>query len=313
MTINATDFSPDGAHAGTEADPWPGVAIKDAIDSLNDATDTVMVANGIWMFDGGTLYFEKQNWTLQGESRDGAILKFKNSGSERPDGGIWVCVRDQFLNINRNNIHFTNLTIDPTPLTTQSKDDYSVLRVSRGTNGSFSNCKILGHANGGRPATFWEGGDHNTFDNNIFDGREVGGDNCIQWQPIGNTSLDSHLVVSNNIFHSCALVVIGMDEVLIEGNNCDSTNGGFISLVVSGKWDTTAHNIIVRNNTVDCGGANGAAISGLPNDPGGMSVIDGFSIVDNFVRGTFAAIHCQSFDANNYPCLLYTSPSPRDS
>src|SRR5262249_22967648 len=47
-------------------------------------------------------------------------------------------------------------------------------------------------------------------------------------------------------------------------------------------------------------GANGAVISGLPNDPGGLSQIDGFSITNNIIRGTGAGISAQSFDGNNY-------------
>jgi len=63
--VDARGFSPDGPHAGTLADPWPGVAIKNAIDSLNDATGTVCVANGYWNVDSA-LSINRRNWTLQG-------------------------------------------------------------------------------------------------------------------------------------------------------------------------------------------------------------------------------------------------------
>ena len=45
---------------------------------------------------------------------------------------------------------------------------------------------------------------------------------------------------------------------------------------------------------------NGAFISGIPNDPGGTSNIDGLSITNNILKGTGSGIAVQSFDASNF-------------
>jgi len=297
MTIDARNFSPDGSHAGTENDPWPGVAIKNAIDSLNDATDTVSVANGVWLFNS-VLVVNHSNWTLQGESLN-AILKFTNPSTVRLESNFWV--NSDF--VARTNIHFKALTFDATALSgTESKDDYSQLRISNANNSSMMNCKILGHPNGGRPMSFFEGGHHNVISANEFDGRNVGGDSCIQYQSLGNAPGDnSHFTISNNSYKDSWLVCIGIDNLLIEDNTLTNPQtGGMVGIQVCGKWDSTAHNITVNRNTVNVGGSNSATITGLPNDPGGASVIDGFNITNNTITGTFASINCQSMDGNNY-------------
>jgi hypothetical protein len=299
MTIDARDFSPDGQHTGTMNDPWPGVAIKNAIDSLADRADTVMVANGIWLFDSGCVIINRTNWTLQGESRDGAILRFTNVGAAskpEPPGGIWMS-RDHV----KRECHFTALTFDASAMTMSPNDDYSQLWVSNAENSTMTNCRVLGHTNGGRPALCWEGGGHNTISGNIFDGRNIGGDCCIQFQSGTQPSLDGYYTISNNDCRDQNIVTIGLDHLLIEDNVLTNPGtGGMVAILCCGKWDQECIDVTVNRNTIDVGVSNGVAISGLPNDPGGHSRIDGFNITNNVLNGTFAAIHCQSFDANNY-------------
>jgi hypothetical protein len=78
------------------------------------------------------------------------------------------------------------------------------------------------------------------------------------------------------------------------------TLGNTIAILICGPWTGTSQNITIDGNTLDAGGANGAIISGLPNDPGGSSMIDGFVISNNVIKATFAGISAQSLDGNNY-------------
>jgi len=281
-TVDARTFA-GGTHAGTAADPWPGSAIKAAIDSLNGAVGTISVADGVWKFDV-PVTVNKSNWTLQGATRDGAILRFENTGQ------LWVNVGDR--------VKFDRLTFDCSHLPVNNPA--AGLRVSAATNSSMTGCKVLGHQNGGMPGTFWEGGNDNSIIGNDFHGEPFGGDNCCQLQPLGGT-LDARWTVSNNSFSCVNLVVIGLSDVQIKSNTfTNGPMGNMVAIQVCGAWDKTVTNVAVDGNTLDIGASNGVAITGLPNDPGGMSVIDGFTITNNIIKGTFAAIHCQSFDSNNY-------------
>ena len=53
------------------------------------------------------------------------------------------------------------------------------------------------------------------------------------------------------------------------------------------------------------GSANAAFISGLPNDPGGTSILDHFYITNNVLKGTSSLIAAQNYDL---PCLSYCNP-----
>src|SRR5262249_12685315 len=63
----------------------------------------------------------------------------------------------------------------------------------------------------------------------------------------------------------------------------------------------TSQNITIDGNTLDASiGNNGAIISGIPQDPGGTSNIDGFSITNNILKGTATLIAVQSLDRSNF-------------
>jgi len=175
------------------------------------------------------------------------------------------------------------------------------LRVSAAKNSFFINNKVLGHQNGGMPGMFWEGGNDNGITENAFHSEPFGGDNVCQLQSLAGTP-DARWRVLDNSFSCGALVVIGLNDVLIQGNVfTNGPMGNTVGILVCGAWDHTVRNITIDGNTLDIGASNGVYISGLPNDPGGASVIDGFKIINNTIKGTFAAIHCQSIDGNNYP------------
>lgn len=278
-TVDARTFSPDGPHAGTAADPWPAVAIQSAIDAAAPG-DIVSVADGIWLVNS-VLQVEKSNFTLQGES---FAAEIRIVG----DGQFW------FSNIT--GVTFKVLTWNCSGQNTASPRPG--FRVSNGVNCVFTGNKVIGHANGGMPGTNWEGGSGNRIQNSTFEGGAVGGDNTLQIQPLGGTA-DRDFVISDNVFRDTQLVAIGISDLQILRNTL-TTSFGMIAIMVCGKWDVGITNVLVDDNTVDAGGANGATITGLPNDPGGASVIDGFTISNNRITGTFAAIHAQSMDGNNY-------------
>jgi hypothetical protein len=287
--VDARDFSPDGLHAGTLADPWPGVAIKDAIDSLSSATGRVVVADGIWLFDAAALTVDQNNWTLEGQSLD-AVLRFTGTGqlwfgsASGGTGGV-------------SDAAWKNLTIDATGLDAQSNQ--AALRFSNAQVFSFTDNKLLGHSNGAVPAMFFEGGGNVEIMGNEFIAPS-GGDSTLQIQSLGGTA-NSGFVVSENTWDSGELVVIGLNDVQVTNNHLhNATLGNSIGILVCGSFDGSVSNILVDSNIVDAGGANGAVISGLPNDPGGLSIIDDFRITNNTIIGTGASIHCQSFDGNNY-------------
>jgi len=285
--LDARDFA-DKQHAGTEADPWPGVAIVNALKALpQPGGGKVFVANGKWLFTSRHTVNGVNDWTLQGESL-AAELWFKDMGE------LWFNSDQAGLSGGI----FDRLTFNSQAVT----HDHSQLRMSNARDSAFTNCKILGHSIGGRPATFWEGGRNNRFTGNIFLGAPAGGDNCIQWQTLGNAAGDNDgFVIADNEFDSVNMVVIGISNVQITGNRIhNAAMGNSIALQVCGRWDTQCDHVIIDNNIIDAGGANGAALTGLPNDPGGMSVIQDFQITNNTIKGTFAAIHCQSYDGNNY-------------
>lgn len=288
-TLYARDYSPDGQHAGTQADPWPGEAIVNALKALpQPGGGTVIVNNGIWVFDKETHVNGVNDFVLQGESH-AAELRFV--GGARPNcGQLWFGSAGGF-----SNSVFENLYINAHAYS--HPEAHSAFRFSNARNSEFRNNKELGHVNGGIPGIFWEGGENVKIHHNMFDAPE-GGDSTCQIQSLGATA-NSGFEISDNTFKGCGPVVIGVNNIKILRNTVTSTYGA-ISILACGTWNTACESVIIDGNTVDCGGNNGAVISGLPNDPGGMSVINNFQITNNTIKGTSAAIHCQSLDGNNY-------------
>ena len=289
-TLDARDYSPDGPHAGTDADPWPGAAIKSALEDLpQPGGGTVFVANGKWLVNSLLEINGVNDFVLQGESL-AAELKFLDAGQMwfgSAGGGTGGIASSTFstLTWNCNGLEVV------TP--------HAALRVSSATDCTFSGNKVIGHSNGGMPGTFWEGGRDNLIDGNEFVA-PAGGDSVLQIQT-GSSLDNSDFVVSNNTFDSAALVVIGLSNVQVIGNTLTNTTlANTIGIQVCGPFTGGSSNILVDGNIVNADESNGAVITGLPNDPGGSSIIDNFTISNNTLTGTFASIHAQSFDDNNF-------------
>lgn len=284
--IDARTFSPQ-QHAGTEADPWPGQAIIDALKSLPSTGGTVWLADGIWLINSKLQLDGVNNFTLTGQSRNAQIM-FKGT-CELWIGGV------NFGGVS--NATITKLTINAGTLAFSTP---SAIRVSNARDCTFTDNQVLGHPSGSIPAMWWEGGSNNKFIKNAFAGGAQGGDSVLQVQPLGGTPNSGHLI-SENTFDSVALYIIGLSDSIISKNIfTNQALNNAIGIMICGEWAATSRNMTVDSNTVDARNQNDATISGLPNDPGGNSIIDGFVFTNNVVKGTKALIAAQSPDPKNY-------------
>src|SRR5215468_2012978 len=98
-TVHTKSFSA-APHAGTMSDPWPGSAITSAINSLPQSGGTVIVDDGIWLFDRDQ-QVSRGNFILQGSSLNAqliftsGILKIGVEGTDIFDVTISTLTVDQ--------------------------------------------------------------------------------------------------------------------------------------------------------------------------------------------------------------------------
>src|SRR5215831_3571375 len=283
-TLDARQFS-TVTHAGTVSDPWPGSAILSALMALPATGGTVMVADGVWKIDSLLQLDGVNNFNLVGQSLN-AQLMFTGAGQMWFGGNSGV-----------SNATISTLTIN------DSMSPQSAMRISDAQNSSFNNNQILGNQNGSIPAVFFEGGSNNQFLNNTITAGPQGGA-PLQLQDLGGTP-NSGFVVSQNTFDSSNLQLIGLNNTKVTNNYFSNrTQGDFIGILVAGPYTGTSQNITIDSNTLDAtvvpGHENGAIISGIPQDPGGTSNIDGFFITNNTIKGTGSFLAAQSNDPSNF-------------
>jgi hypothetical protein len=281
-TLDARQFS-TVTHAGTVSDPWPGSAILSALMALPATGGTVMVADGVWNIDSLLQLNGVNNFNLVGQSLN-AQLVFTGAGQ------MWFGSAGDGIA----NATISTLTINATA------SPQSAMRISNAQNVSFNNNQILGDQNGSIPAVFFEGGSNNQILNNTITAGSGGGA-PLQLQALGGTP-NSGFVVSQNTFDSSGLLLIGLNNTKVTNNYFSNrTLGNFIGIDICGPYAGTSQNITIDGNTLDASiGQNGAVISGIPNDPGGTSNIDGFSITNNILKGTVSLIAVQSLDPSNF-------------
>jgi hypothetical protein len=283
-TLDARQFS-TSPHAGTASDPWPGTAIQSALMALPATGGTVTVADGVWKIDSLLRVYGVNGFSLVGQSRN-AQLMFTGAGQMwfGSAGGV-------------SGATISTLTINGNTLTMASPQ--SAMRVTNAQNCFFTNNQLLGHQNGSIPAIFCEGGSKNQFLNNAITPGPQGAA-PLQLQALGGTP-NSEFVVSQNTFDSAGLVLIGLNNSRVTNNYFNNqTLHNTIGILVCGSWGGTVQNITIDGNTLDAMGQNQAMISGLPNDPGGASRIDGLFITNNILKGTACLIAAQSHDQSNY-------------
>lgn len=302
VILDARNYSTTGVHAGSSADPWPGLAIKNALDALPGilqpgCTGTVFVSDGIWLIDSLLQVDGVNNFILEGEST-AAELRFTSSASVNHQ--IWMGGGGSSFG-GFTNGRFTGLTFNANGLSSFSA--FAALRLTNANNMIFENNIVLGHGNGAVPATFTEGGTNNIYRFNTFIGGSNGGDNTLQIQP-GNTGVPkTGFTITNNTFTDTGPVGIGISNCEISYNTLTNPDtGGFIAILFCGGTSTSdiCTNVTLDHNTVNAGGANGAYVGGIPNDSPLGSYITNFRITNNTITGTQATLACQSFDGNNY-------------
>src|SRR5262249_26052522 len=260
---------------------------------------TVMVADGVWNIDSLLQLNGVNNFNLVGQSLN-AQLVFTGAGQ------MWFGSAGDGIA----NATISTLTINATMA------PQSAMRFSNAQNVSFNNNQILGDQNGGIPAVFFEGGSNNQFLNNTITAG-LGGGAPLQLQALGGTP-NSGFVVSQNTFDSSNLLLIGLNNTKVTNNYFSNrTLGNSIGILIAGPYGGTSQNITIDGNTLDASiGNNGAIISGIPQDAGGTSNIDGFSITNNILKGTATLIAVQSLDQATSPvtpssgATKQTSPSP---
>ena len=245
---------------------------------------TVTVANGVWKIDSLLQLNGVNNFNLVGQSLN-AQLMFTGAGQMWFGGGSGV-----------SNATISTLTINANTLTLASFQ--SAMRFSNAQNVSFNNNHILGEQNGSIPAVFFEGGSNNQILNNTITAGPQGAA-PLQLQALGGTP-NSGFVVSQNTFDSSALVLIGLNNTKVTNNYFgNQTLKNTIGILICGPYAGTSQNITIDGNTLDAIN-NSAFISGIPQDPGGTSNIDGFSITNNIVKASQSLIAVQSFDPSNF-------------
>src|SRR5215831_4455793 len=283
-TLDARQFS-TVTHAGTVSDPWPGTAIQSALMALPATGGTVMVADGVWRIDSPLQLNGVNNFNLVGQSRN-AQLMFTGVGQ------MWFGSSGAVLNAT-----VSTLTINASTLPSTSSE--AAMRFSNAQNCSFNNNQLLGHANGAVPAVFFEGGSNNQLSHNAITSSLGGAP--LQLQPLGGTP-NSGFVVTQNTFDSTNLLLIGLSNCQVTNNSFNNrTLGNTIGIEVCGPWTGASQNITIDSNTLDAtvGGWNGAVISGIENDPGGQSNINGFTITNNILKGAGPVIAAQTYTPEN--------------
>lgn len=294
--LDARLYSTTGVHAGSSADPWPGKAIVNAINALPQPTGgCVDVASGIWLVDS-FLDINVDNWILEGTSTSASQIWFASTGNLQNQ--IWIGSSGGGTR-GVDNCTIKNLILDARSLSSAS--NFGAVRISNGSDFTFTNIQSYFHPNSNVPAVFFEGGDGVTISSNRFIGDTfVGGDSCLQIQTGPGTGKGNiNFTISNNTISDTDLVTIGLSNCLIQ-NNTLTTGFGVVGIKMCGTDSTACHDVTATNNIVNCGGVNGAYLGGLPNDPGLGSQIYNFTITNNTVTGTQAFIAAQSLDAGNY-------------
>lgn len=280
--IQAAAFS-STPHAGTLADPWPGNAIKAAIDSLPDEGGTVVVGDGVWLIDSH-LNINRGNFNLTGASINARLVVSGAAGQLRFDGGEAV---SQQLSA----IHLSRLTFDASQVTT----DQTPFNIKNCVDCSLTDSAIIGDGNENVAAVLFQGGAYNKILRNSILGTGPHSGRQLQLNPLGLGVLNTGYIVSDNIFDSTSLLIIGQNKIRVNGNYFHNrTLGNVIDIEVAPGWRSINTDIRIDHNILDAGtNLNYAYIHGLSEDPGGKGVINGFIIDSNMVKGAIAQVAAQ--------------------
>jgi len=286
-TVHAKGFSA-APHAGTMSDPWPGSAITSAINSLPQTGGTVIVDDGIWLFNSKQLV-SRGNFVLQGSSLNAKLIFTTGSLQISAEG------TDIF------DVVISTVTVDQSGANIDAEEAVQLWRCN---SCELSDSLLYGHSNGSVAVFITFGGSDGRILRNEFSSRSAGGSQ-LQINPLGESS-NSGFLVANNELDSVNILIIGAANIHVTSNYMhNKTLGNFIEIMFT-SVNTVTSNLLFDYNVIDAtlGGGNGAVISGIPEDPNLSGVIENITIDHNTLRATGSIIAANDFDSK---CLATCS------
>jgi hypothetical protein len=263
------------------SDPWPGYAIRRAINSLPQSGGTVIVDDGIWLFDSGEKV-SRGNFTMQGSSLN-AQLYFTTG---------WLAIGAEGTDIF--DVTISTLTVD------QSSADINAsgaLQLWQCNSCELSDSVLYGHSNGSVAVFITLGGSDGRILRNKFLSRSAGGSQ-LQINPLGGSS-NSGFLVANNELDSVNILIIGASDINVTRNYMhNQTLGNFIAMMFTPITGIVTSNLLFDYNVIDAtvGDWNMAILTGIPQDPGLSGVINNITIDHNTLRGTGTIIAANNYD-----------------
>ena len=266
-TVHAKGFSA-APHAGTMSDPWPGSAITRAINSLPQTGGTVIVDDGIWMFDSDQVV-SRGSFVLQGSGLNAQLIF--TTGTLK----IGAPGTDIF------DVTISTVTVD------QSGADINAsgaVQLWQCNSCELSDSVLYGHSNVAMAVFIAFGGSDGRILRNKFTSRSAGGSQ-LQINPLPlEDSSNSGFLVANNELDSINILIIGANNIHVTSNYMhNQTLGNFIAMMFASVTTPTSH-LLFDYNVIDAttgGGGQGAVISGIPQDPGLSGIISNITIDHN--------------------------------
>src|SRR5215831_17369464 len=272
-SVHAKSFSA-APHAGTKSDPWPGSAITRAINSLPQSGGTVIVDDGIWLFDSNQVV-SRGNFVLQGSSLN-ALLIFTTGSLKIGAEGTNIF-----------DVTISTLTVDGSSANINAAEAVQLWQCN---SCELSDSVLYGHSNNSRAVFITFGGSDGRILRNKFLSRSAGGSQ-LQINPLSNTS-NSGFLVANNELDSVNMLIIGMNDIHVTGNYMhNQTLRNFIVMMFASESRPTS-NLLFDYNVIDAAFVygQGAVISGIPQDPNQSGIIENITIDHNTLRGGSAII-----------------------
>ena len=292
QAVYAASFSPR-QHAGTMADPWPGSAVTSAINSLPESGGTVIVNDGVWLYDSQQR-IGRGNFTLQGTSLAANLIFTAGSLAIGTGANVY-------------NVTISTLTID------QSRAALNVpqaIQLWDCNSCEVSDNFFYGHSNDSIAVLITFGGSSGRILRNTFASRQAGG-NQLQINPFGLTyapgnPTSSGFVISSNKFDSVGILLIGTSNLHVTNNYItNQTLGNFPGIFFTGAAAIITSNLLIDYNTIDnTPGGQGAVLTGTEQDPGLAGVIQNITIDHNTLRATDSTIGANEYDSR---CLATCS------
>jgi hypothetical protein len=282
-TVHAKSFSA-APHAGTMSDPWPGSAITSAINSLPQTGGTVIVEDGIWLFDSGQL-IRRGNFVLQGSSLDAQLIFTTGSLQIGAPGN------DIF------DVTISTVTVD------QSGADInagSAVQLWQCNSCELSDSVLYGHSNVAVAVFIAFGGSEGRILRNTFSSRSAGGSQ-LQINPLpSEDSSNSGFLIANNELDSVNILIIGANNIHVTSNYMHNhTLRNFIAMMFA-SVTTPSSGLLFDYNVIDAttgGGGQGAAISGIPQDRNLAGIISNITIDHNTLSAS-PVIAANAYDSD---------------